>query len=80
MTIEVALADTAVRERVRGEYQEMPGLRLTIAQASRLFGLDLARCTLVLDALVEEGALWTNGREFLAAKRRASVALRPSVS
>jgi hypothetical protein len=58
--------DPALCHRVRSEYLEMPGLRLTPAQASRLFDLEMVRCLQVLDALVKEGALWTNGREFLA--------------
>jgi hypothetical protein len=39
--------------RVRGEYIEMPGLRLTSAQAQRLWGLDRAACDALLGALVE---------------------------
>ena len=53
-----------VHERVRGEYREMPGLRLTVAQAARLFNLEPAQCGQVLDTLVTNGALWTNGREY----------------
>ena len=34
--------DRALRERVRGEYLEMPGLRLTLEQAARLFDLELS--------------------------------------
>ena len=40
-------------ERVRGEYLEMPGLRLTGVQAQRLWGLDQRRCDLVFRALTE---------------------------
>lgn len=43
----------AVLRRVRGEYNEMPGLRLTPAQAQRLWGLDREACTALLGALVE---------------------------
>ena len=57
--------DRALRERVRGEYLEMPGLRLTLAQAARLFDLELRLCSQVLETLVTDGMLWTNGREFL---------------
>jgi hypothetical protein len=57
--------DTALHARIRGEYHEMPGLRLTVAQAARLFNLEMAQCARVLDTLVTSGALWTNGREFL---------------
>lgn len=39
--------------RVRSEYLEMPGLRLTLAQAQRLWGLDRAACDALLGALVE---------------------------
>lgn len=42
-----------VLRRVQGEYLEMPGLRLTAAQAQRLWGLDRAACDAVLDALVD---------------------------
>ena len=38
--------------RVQGEFLEMPGLRLTEAQARRLWGLDAATCAELLDALV----------------------------
>jgi hypothetical protein len=51
--------------RIRGEYQEMPGMRLTLAQAARLFDLDPTDCASVLTTLVRDGALWTNGQEFL---------------
>ena len=57
------MTDT-IHERVRGEYREMPGLRLTVAQAARLFNLEPAQCGQVLDTLVVKGALWTNGREY----------------
>ena len=39
--------------RVRSEFLEMPGLRLTLPQAGRLWGLDQASCSAMLDALVE---------------------------
>lgn len=42
-----------VLRRVRGEYIEMPGLRLTIAQAQRLWGLDRSACDTLLGALVD---------------------------
>jgi hypothetical protein len=40
-------------ERVRGEFLEMPGLRLTIPQAARLWGLDRPSCEAVVDVLVQ---------------------------
>lgn len=54
----------AVSARIRSEYREMPGLRLTLPQAARFFGLEPASCARVLDRLVVDGELWTNGREF----------------
>ncbi len=49
-------AQTSIREllqRVRGEYLEMPGLRLTAEQARRLWALDQRTCHTLLDMLVE---------------------------
>ena len=40
-------------ERVRGEFLEMPGLRLTAAQVARLCGVEQTICQGVLDALVD---------------------------
>jgi hypothetical protein len=40
--------------RIKAEYIEMPGLRLTIAQAGRLWGLDPPACADVLDHLIIE--------------------------
>ena len=48
--------ETLVR-RVRGEYYEMPGLRLTLAQASRLWQVDAAVCAAVLGRLVKDRVL-----------------------
>lgn len=42
-----------VLRRVQGEFLEMPGLRLTAAQAQRLWGLDRAACDTLLGALVD---------------------------
>jgi hypothetical protein len=49
-------ADHSIQEilrRIRGEFLEMPGLRLTIQQARRLWRLDETACEAVLDALVD---------------------------
>ena len=43
--------------RVRGEYREMPGLRLTLPQASRLWQVATATCESVLESLVSDGVL-----------------------
>jgi hypothetical protein len=42
-----------VLRRVQGEFLEMPGLRLTEAQARRLWGLDAASCGALLGTLVD---------------------------
>jgi hypothetical protein len=47
----------AIIKRIRAEYLEMPGLRLTIEQAQRLCGVDRSMCQAILDALVEAGFL-----------------------
>jgi hypothetical protein len=44
---------TPLVTRIRGEYLEMPGLRLTLEQAQRLCGVERILCKTVLDALVE---------------------------
>ena len=40
-------------ERLRAEFLEMPGLRLTAAQVERLCGVERRICQAVLDALVD---------------------------
>ena len=52
-------SDTIIdlRPRIRGEYLEMPGLRLSIDQASRLWALERTACQSVLDALVGDDFL-----------------------
>jgi hypothetical protein len=48
--------------RIRAEFLEMPGLRLTVAQASRLWGLDEGACRHVIEVLVGTSFLrWTPG-------------------
>ncbi len=45
------------KHRISAEFLEMPGLRLTLTQACRLFGLDTTQCDTLLNGLVEEGFL-----------------------
>jgi len=49
-----------ILRRIKGEYIEMPGHRLTVAQAQRLWGLDRAECDAVLGALVDSKFLIRN--------------------
>jgi hypothetical protein len=44
----------AILERLRAEFLEMPGLRLTAEQVHRLCGVEQKTCRAVLDALVSE--------------------------
>lgn len=49
-----------VAERVRAEFDEMPGMTLTLPQASRLFGLEEGICLKIVDRLVRSAYLrWT---------------------
>ena len=53
--------------RAYGEYVEMPGLRLTIPQASRLWNVDLALGAQVLDRLVDAAFLRRSGSCYVRA-------------
>jgi hypothetical protein len=59
-----ALAQTnpALALRVRGEYEEMPGLRLTVAQAARLFDIAPDVAHAVLDDLRRASVLTCSAR------------------
>ena len=46
-------ADARLVQRIRAEFLEMPGLRLTVIQAKRLCGIEGGICEAVLDALVD---------------------------
>jgi hypothetical protein len=60
----VPFSQHEVCERVLAEFREMPGLKLTLPQASRLFDLDPLQCEQVLAALVDSGHLATDGKVF----------------
>jgi hypothetical protein len=49
----LAPVDEWILRRVRAEYLEMPGLRLSPAQAQRLWGLDRSACEDLLQALTD---------------------------
>jgi hypothetical protein len=50
--------------RVRGEFSEMPGLRLSLGQACRLWQLEVSVCEALLDHLVREGFLYKTDSGF----------------
>jgi hypothetical protein len=65
--------DDVIR-RVQGEFLEMPGLRLTEAQARRLWGLDAASCGALLGALVDAKFLFrTRDGAFMRVEHAAPV-------
>jgi hypothetical protein len=50
--------------RIRADYREMPGLRVTVKQGARLWSLPIALCESLLDELVAEGFLVRSGEHF----------------
>lgn len=49
--------DEHLLHRILAEFRDVPGMRLTEAQARRLWGLDRATCDAVLTRLTEAHAL-----------------------
>ena len=73
--------DEDVLRRVQGEFLEMPGLRLTEAQARRLWNLDQTLCESLLHTLVQERFLFRTGDGAfmrLEQARPLKATLRPS--
>jgi len=54
-------APVALLQRVREQYRDMPGLKLTTPQATRLFGVAPSLCATMLGALVMENFLSRTG-------------------
>ena len=83
MPPEPVRATDDVLRRVQGEFLEMPGLRLTEAQARRLWGLDAASCGALLRALVDANFLFrTRDGAFMRVEHAMPVkaSLRPRAS
>ena len=57
MQVETSMSE-ALRTRAEAEYREMPGLKLTAAQAARLWHLGPAQSAQLLDSLVDAGLLY----------------------
>jgi len=69
----LATTDDVLR-RVQGEFLEMPGLRVTEAQARRLWGLDPEACGALLGALVDANFLFkTRDGAFMRVESSAPV-------
>ena len=80
MSVKPTCSEELLR-RVRSEFVEMPGLRLTEPQARRLWGLDQASCTALLETLIDSHFLFrTRDGSFMriesAAPVKASLAAR----
>jgi hypothetical protein len=58
--------------RVRAEFLEMPGLKLTVVQAQRLWGVDRRTCEAVIERLTAS--------QFLSRTRDGAVVLRGATS
>ncbi len=83
MTSEHRNAADDVLRRVQGEFLEMPGLRVTEAQARRLWGLDAASCEVVLTKLMDAKFLFrTRDGAFMRLEQAGPVkaGLRPRAS
>jgi hypothetical protein len=64
------MVSDALLQRIRAEFIEMPGLRVTLRQAARLFHLDPVACDVALRILTEDGFLARGTRD---GYRRAEV-------
>ena len=82
--------DQRILERLRAEYLEMPGMKLTIEQIQRLCGIEPRMCKPVLDALVKVSFLrlnsdgtyvrLTEGSASLPPQAKAALETRPFVT
>ncbi len=70
--------DDKLAHLVQAEFREMPGLRLTHAQAERLWSLDAITCTHLLEHLVGTGFLipLADGRYARVGDSEATIACR----
>jgi hypothetical protein len=65
-------------ERLRAEFLEMPGLRLTAGQVQRLCGVERAMCKAALDVLVSDEFLRLNADGTYARLSDGRARLRPA--
>ena len=69
-----------VRSLIAAEFREMPGMRLTLAQACRLWDLDAATCESTLMALVDAKVLHRTPHGHFAALPNEARPLRSVMS
>ena len=60
---DLARRESLVR-RIEAEFHDMPGLVLSLKQASRFLGVGEAACARILTALVEAGVLRRSANEY----------------
>jgi hypothetical protein len=61
VTVYGTITEDNLLRRIRGEFREMPGMRLTLEQAGRLWDLDRATCVGVLGKLISARFLEMDG-------------------
>ena len=54
----------AIVRRIEAEFHDMPGLVLSLKQASRFLGVDEGACARILTALVQAGVLKRSANEY----------------
>ena len=60
-------------DRIRTDFNDTPGMELTIGQAARLWSLGPDDCRFVLDSLVDAGFLHWTARRTIARTRTTRV-------
>jgi hypothetical protein len=64
-------------QRIRGEFLEMPGMRLTLPQAQRLWGVDAGTCEAAVRHLLETKFLTVDGARSLHLTEGAVISFPP---
>ena len=65
----ISNVDHGLVQQIEAEFQEMPGLRLTIEQAQRLWCLEPRTCHAVLKSLIDAGVLRRTKRGLFVLRR-----------
>ena len=72
------VVDRSLCQRILAEYRDLPGLRLSVRQAARLWSLEPDYCQETLDLLVAEGRLARSARhEYCACPNRSGTSRVP---
>jgi hypothetical protein len=68
----------ALTIRIRSEFNESPGMCLTLRQGARLWGIAPEECARIVERLVQEDFLrWTRNGEVVRAESSSFVGSRP---